>query len=481
MGNANKFYMVAPFLVPLKKWIAEQRRSSLSKAEAPKDIAAELGTETIGNVRVSEVDTAAKAPTELAVISREINNAHSAQNSIEKSLEDASAQLKRLLSVHKSPIPAPAAPLNPGQTAQSNLEGSNALLALLRNRAPQNKEQHQQDIPPLNSLSAASQAIPLASKEAQAKVPFPIPFSNVSSHTVSNSSENALHLHQLGTQPPSQQILGIPIRFDANLTSLQHPHGSTTANKLGFSQLPHSTQSPSNGSVIQMRPDLQVHPTPYSLQQSGQTPMSSQMPQFKTVHDSVIPSASQLPPPKLTTHSLNLLNVLKNGQVSKMVAQPGVAEASDSYKTHIEKTIADGKGSTKTDSLPPQQTNLIPTLTSPHQPTPLPTPSSQLQFDRRRGQPADQKKALLSLFSKPSPEATVTAPHAPISSARIDEKLSAVRADILSQVSSKQGMRSDSNTRHDIIHTATPSPTRTPKSAADREFLLGYLKGVAKG
>ncbi|OAL20212.1 hypothetical protein AYO20_11538 [Fonsecaea nubica] len=120
--NANKFYMVAPFLNPLKKWIAQQRKKEnrySSHLAAPPMVPEDVTTEDEQNgigARLGE--SLPPAISDLPEVS-------------ESNVVDPSSHLKELLHIGGQAAP-PQAALPPSHMPQVDTEKSNALLALLR-------------------------------------------------------------------------------------------------------------------------------------------------------------------------------------------------------------------------------------------------------------------------------------------------------------------------------------------------------------
>lgn len=128
--NANKFYMVAPFLVPLKKWIAQQRkrdnRRSSQAQLAPPAIFEETVTEdepdvTHGDDRPPLQPVISYGPSDLPEVSAVPSYEH-----------DPSSQLKQLLSVNENIPSLPKPNDQPSNLIRSDEPRASALLALLR-------------------------------------------------------------------------------------------------------------------------------------------------------------------------------------------------------------------------------------------------------------------------------------------------------------------------------------------------------------
>ena len=160
-------------------------------------------------------------------------------------------------------------------------------------------------------------------------------------------------------------------------------------------------------------------------------------------------------------------------------------------------------------------------LNEPSPIQPLPSPQQRNFTDRRSAQPGDHKKSLLSLFTQPSPSPIVSPPSAITASAidlaidpnsvisplpptptphqQADAAFARLKKTVgpLSQPDGKSsGFPTPPVLKLNNINTAmaeglmlgqrgerpTPAPTPAPKTAPkDKEFLLGYLEGVARG
>ncbi|KIW33745.1 uncharacterized protein PV07_00569 [Cladophialophora immunda] len=120
--NANKFYMVAPFLNPLKKWIAQQRKKEnrySSHLAAPPMVPEDVTTEDEQNGIGARLEkTLPQAVSDLPEVS-------------DSTTVDPSSHLKELLHIGGQAVPVQPA-LPPSHIPQVDTEKSNALLALLR-------------------------------------------------------------------------------------------------------------------------------------------------------------------------------------------------------------------------------------------------------------------------------------------------------------------------------------------------------------
>lgn len=121
--NANKFYMVAPFLNPLKKWIGQQRKSE-DRQSLPY-LAVPLYAENISQNDIEDQhphlqQASSLGPSNLPEV------AYTTQH-----MQDPSADLKRMLNINISP-PAHIPTSSSEAVPRANILKSNALLALLR-------------------------------------------------------------------------------------------------------------------------------------------------------------------------------------------------------------------------------------------------------------------------------------------------------------------------------------------------------------
>jgi mRNA-decapping enzyme subunit 2 len=300
--NANKFYMVAPFLNPLKKWISQQR-----KIDAKNNVALMSTAYTEGETSMDEGFVSANNG--FTPIQAHIQPAVHSDLPEVTPTQDVSSHLKRLLNIG-SPITPPSI------TAQAtDSSKSNALLSLLRSgsngtpipasNVPQQSTQptisHQ--MPPLldqvmNPLG--HHAIP----EVRNQISSPPQaqdqqhFNRLLSSLANASQPTAIHPPAQAQRPPME--------------NLSHPQRDQT-----FNAPPQPTLAP-----YQRTGDPLFAPQAGAAQPQGQ----------------VVPPASKLPPPKLTSHSLALLNVFKSNASAQ--SQAGGVSAAESPSSTAQKTLA---------------------------------------------------------------------------------------------------------------------------------------------
>ena len=347
-GNGNDlkgslFYMVAPFLGPLRKWIGQQRRTDKAKLRAahPRGLIIEDDdTELEANGQdnaASDIppDYPVEAQGEADHMARLLAGLHSSKQASTQSLNlpevsDANTQssnpaleLKRLLSVGNPSDPQIQHPV-------PQREESNPLLALLRGSSTSHSTQ--------DKMAAVPQVL--------------------NENFVANPSNttNPHHTPLTGMQPSQFSKLQTPPRWTILLRqtyafhSLYSPSSDIPPDHASYSDmrmppLPPPDVSPGfveTGPTMQPSPGLwpttYPHPHPLamirppmqqpSLQQANlQSPpqppkpvprhgdpfaFAPPLPQFPGLHSPAIPQATSLPPPKLTSHSLALLNALKS-------------------------------------------------------------------------------------------------------------------------------------------------------------------------
>jgi mRNA-decapping enzyme subunit 2 len=129
--NANKFYMVAPFLVPLKKWVGQQHKRDGARTANNSHLAAHAAVDE----PLTEDDLGAQT--------EPVAPASNGAPAIE-TMEGATRELQRLLNI-QPPAPAPTHDLQTNPPALSEDKGE-ALMALLMKGAglPSQQGLHQQ-------------------------------------------------------------------------------------------------------------------------------------------------------------------------------------------------------------------------------------------------------------------------------------------------------------------------------------------------
>ncbi|KAJ5160047.1 uncharacterized protein N7482_007051 [Penicillium canariense] len=298
VANANKFYMVAPFLHPLKKWIAHQKRLA-----AKDQIGMKSSLQAEGYASVDENGRRADFAAYGGGVSDlpEVNSM--------ASMPDASSHIKQLLKISGDlPTPAEVQAPPPTQPAVVDQTKSNALLALLRTGSQDVAPQVQKETmtPPASLPSGV-----LATAQPPHLAPNFFPgFPQQQYHMAPSNFMQQTSVQHLPRQPLA--TVQRPIH-----AAQHHPIPTPGQPELqGSSTIPRLTQMP--------RPDYQglypqsplpnVAPSRTAVapfQQTGD-PQFSQPTQPSQVPGAIVPPASKLPPPKLTSHSLALLGFFKD-------------------------------------------------------------------------------------------------------------------------------------------------------------------------
>ena len=378
VANANKFYMVAPFMHSLKKWIAQQRKLD-AKAQAADLKQAEKQIDEI--FPTVDTDVASEhVPAEIAAPSPQVAFS-----------EDPSSRLKRLLNIggdggsmpvqehyNLPPVEVPRGP-------PSDQEKSNAILSLLRN-GPSSRGSEAQRRPSLVEALQEPSVPPISRPYL--------------------SSTNGFSEHQRQVPP-----MLIPEELD----------GGPKAH-----ELPISLRSQTRALPQQPRKSLAAAAAPYRQTGDPQFSQQAQHPQLQSA--AAVPSASALPKPKLSNHSLALLNVFKDRtkkSPKSSAAVPNVAR----------KPMATGKPSTHQDYL----------------------------LDILKGS---------SSAAAPRPEPAELPTQPP------NEPLASAPKQILRRPCNAVPLASNQQLMAD---SGAESSTSRIESPADKNFLLDFLQGVAKG
>lgn len=304
--NANKFYMVAPFMVPLKKWIAQRRNIEKHTSQS---LSSTTPMKMNGKMAVPEKSTSPgnsfnslPTPNDLDGLMAKLHQSNQAKIASDPSeasrpsvsAQDASAHLKSLL--HASPnivennklsTPTVSETLNPG-----------TLLALLQPAGPT-----QHDVPsqvPLEKLSGEHMSPPILNNR----------YNNLESRSK----------HSPAVQPiPSQESQSMShSSFPSTISSKNQPIQTFATYQ---TPKPFRLSQPSvHRDTFQTRFGSQM-PPPYLRTGDPDFAQNSQIP---GIHTLSVPPANKLPRPNLTTHSSALLNLFKS-------AQPLEVRAADSF------------------------------------------------------------------------------------------------------------------------------------------------------
>ncbi|GLI72570.1 mRNA-decapping enzyme subunit 2 [Penicillium ochrochloron] len=295
VANANKFYMVAPFLHPLKKWIAQQKRSA---AKDQTGLKPPLQTEGYASVdaalRLADLATYGGGAGDLPEVDAMPPAA------------DVSSHIKQLLKIGGGlpetvqPEASPSA-----QPPTVDQMKSNALLTLLRTGSQGTVPHVQKETEaPQPSISSG---IPTTQQAHLAPNFFP-GFPQQQQHMApSNFMQQTSVQHLPGQQPGISQ-------FAMQHQQFPNPGQPELPGSSAMPRFP-QTSHPSYHGLHPQSPPSNIAPARNVVapfQQTGD-PQFSQPAQPSQAPGAIVPPASKLPPPKLTSHSLALLGFFKDG------------------------------------------------------------------------------------------------------------------------------------------------------------------------
>ncbi len=362
LANANKFYMVAPFLVPLKKWISQQRkresRLSSQPYETIQTVAEEAATYSEADV-TNGVGCPAGIPSDLPEVSQ-----------TQVPPMDTFVHLKQMLNIDSScktsQDPPPTLP-------QVDTAKSNALLALLRKGSRPDVPDVSKPNTPHDQISFPPD-IPRSpphhhhSRPPQFSTLPPPPQFPISSITA--RPEAAVPIVPQATQRQNSILVPSTIATESGLSALNSSRSQVAApyRRTGDPDFSHSVAPPSQGPRV--------------------------------------PPASALPP--LTNHKRALLDVFKS--VSSSQQPPVVPPVSPTHKPlHIAAPPTNGQLSHTTvpASASVDPSSLLPTLLANRHKVQDGGGSDPNQ------EPVDHRASLLGLFKQLPLPAADTAPASP--------------------------------------------------------------------
>ncbi|KAF2762554.1 hypothetical protein EJ05DRAFT_471551 [Pseudovirgaria hyperparasitica] len=318
----SMFYMVAPFLGPLKSWIKQQHKLDRARA-AQGHVAVETDVEDVGTADESGA-------------------LHNYLGGTETESEDPPPQhqdghFSNLLAGLRYPPTAPAAAIVPEMPAeQPTLDAADALKRMLSINAPAMAAQQLQSSQPpahTNPLLALFQG-----NQATVPVSRPEPPPRTPLDQINNVPQEPQTPQQYHPRPPSSSSMPPIQPFPFTQTPPQYPPQAVSRqynrqlNPSYGSQHRGQNGALPFGSGYQRQPMVPGMPTHSTSQSSPMAPRMAQDgpkpyqrtgdPQFSQsaqsteVHEAMGPPASKLPAPKLNAHSISLLKAFK-GQAAK--------------------------------------------------------------------------------------------------------------------------------------------------------------------
>ncbi|KAK7530864.1 uncharacterized protein J3D65DRAFT_560475, partial [Phyllosticta citribraziliensis] len=369
----NMFYMVAPFLGPLKGWIKQQRKNERRSAQvsmveqSAADIEADEATESAAEP-VPPLPAVPDGHLERLLAGLRGNKAQSeAANSAEvaaspQPVSDAASELKRLLSVNGQ---GPAATITSTSmslsTATATVEPENPLLKILKGNAG-----------------------PSSGVSASASMPPATPFDQI---TATPGEPGTPH-HQHPRPPPFQSMQPPPSfpYSPAHLPHVQHssPHPGGPQHRMP-PQGPRFQQMPSHAArPYHMTGDPKFAPVPH-----------------QTTAPPIVPPASKLPAPRANPQGAGLLHEFRSDK----------ADEKPESHSPVPPTMKPFTAAAEIYKRPEEQQSPLPLRLAPQG---LESASAQPKPNEGiiDGQPPpvliatkprnEQQNALLSLFRKPS-------------------------------------------------------------------------------
>jgi mRNA-decapping enzyme subunit 2 len=309
--NANKFYMVAPFLVPLKKWVVEQKKKDAQRA---------LSNQHLAPAFVDELMTEEESGVERKNPPMEFQTNESRMHSTPglDTMEGATAALHRLLKIQPPTQGLQREAASAVQSPASKNSGE-ALLALLQGKSTGNQQSSQQ---------APSPHTPLDLTYTDAPMPKSPPHHHFRPQPPSNMPPPT-------SIPPQPHNSSYPYQYSQPRTSQQPERHMFMSNQMSSQYYPQQSQGPPR-QVYQPQQLQHPQPLPPQVQRAVFTgdqahgPMVPQppiqqpvpqhtesislnvpQPQFPNIHGPMISPTSNQNHPKLTNHSLALLNAFK--------------------------------------------------------------------------------------------------------------------------------------------------------------------------
>ncbi|EGE07611.1 decapping enzyme Dcp2 [Trichophyton equinum CBS 127.97] len=473
--NNNKFYMVATFLGPLKKWIAKQRKLDQARISHPHiAIQEEMGGAIITEDEGTEdhQDITEEYPTHPAPAMPILPPVHSDLPEVSAPL-DPTVHLKRLLNIGPAASTAPTrqSDSDPQLEQQhqhiSNIDKGNALLQLLR----KGSETHPPENPPIAPIPVhPSRALPTI--HSQQTTPQPTPAQVFAPPVTQLGTRNQYPQHpqnQISNQPPYTYSEQKPAARPRHEYVGQVPH-----------QLPHEPA----------KPPFTAYPPP--LRQIGTQPPTSstqhgiakspRSPRREKKHTpSSRPSAMKsnikiLPRP--TSNNNEGVPVAVKANTLSSAPRPNVklSEITKPFKPKILRRP-------DKDNLEAYLPTSTVTVSAFSKPEPPPVSDDEVvqktlpqpQFDQRPSQSAAQKETLLSLFNKDLPPQST-----------------GIKQDMTRQAKSPVLVSPPFST----LISPTTDPLNSPREAtrgggserrsgaaspSNQAFLIGYLEDVATG
>lgn len=311
-SQANKFYMVAPFLVPLRKWVIEQQKRDARRVSNNHYQSADLSHDDL----LTEEDAGAESGTQLYYLDP------SGGELDPETRENATTNLNRLLNIQQPSQDLEVEDTIDYQPAQ-NSSGS-ALLALLQSK-PQMVQQRTQNPPPHTPLEHTIEQAPMPTTPHH-HAPRPPHFSSMPpppTFPIQQQQQNTFSYQQprmVNQYQQSNQQMYMPNQ-QPSARPRENPHHYQSQHLIHPQPLPPTVQKAlfTGGPV-----HSPVVPQPVQQQQAPQYSTNASTtisnPQFPSLHAPMVPQVRKESPPKLTKHTLALLDAFKRRDEDVTVA-----------------------------------------------------------------------------------------------------------------------------------------------------------------
>jgi mRNA-decapping enzyme subunit 2 len=393
--SPNKFYMVAPFLVHLRKWVIEQKKKDAKEAKRTTSNQYLAAANTVTDDFLTEEDqgaeSAAQASTYESTPAPELDT-----------LEGATAALSRLLKIQPATEGLQAEAV--AQEANSKGTGS-ALLALLHSKPAASTQPTPVDAPPRTPMEHID-TNPSMPKTPHHYPPRPPPFSSMppppnfpiqpQDDTFSYQLPHTQNLHQQNRTPNFQRNHNVGNQNDPRAPT--NPHHYQPQHLIHPQPLPPHVQKAvfTGGPVHAPAMPQPAHQTSAPRLQSTVS-IAVSNPQFPGLHAPMVP-ASVEPKPKLTAHSLAMLDAFKSRDRAAIVP------------TQSDLSL---RGFPPPPVVPKTQIQELPAAEAQHHPQAHPPPPIFVQphngvleksaLTPKQPISESQKSALLNIFKSPTP------------------------------------------------------------------------------
>ncbi|KAK3058865.1 mRNA-decapping enzyme subunit 2 [Extremus antarcticus] len=324
-ASASKFYMVAPFLAQLKKWIGQQQKQGTTRKTKGVPIngrAVQAVAEDDGEVEdESGPEMAALYDDKIADLKKMLRQPASTDSAATQAgYTAASAPANDLLAMLRGTAPAPSS----NQIPQTPLEQVNLFPREPETPQPDHLRYpslaHQQRQPPPPQFPLPPQQL-FQQEQRHGSLPTP----NIFGPSPNESSQG----HSLGGMPPHPQQ-----HYFQQQQNMPHPPPPGMPFRPPHSGFPQD---------MRHHPDAQRQPMPPHMHpQHMQIPPQQHQPnaylaqgQGAIASGPAVPNASQLPPPRLNAQSMKLLDAFKsNGNIPTAPARASASTIQRPASSH---------------------------------------------------------------------------------------------------------------------------------------------------